>query len=244
MSQQLNATAFPQFNLRDDEADAGEQYSNKEEEAGEAPFAYDPHCVGADAAAATRRRRKRQQRLMFKAIDDSNLGEVQPDEANIQQVLYILGRACFLSSASINRSPYEEAALNSGVCTLQPEQWKALFKTIKERINEMDPLEITRASQGLAYAKKAMDSASKSLNTQAAHTPEVPIHPNAWLSAQDECNAAFEEIQRHVATNVHLFKGDCLSRIFYASLKGGFKENAGFIEFACSEGTQLGCINT
>ncbi|CDJ39650.1 hypothetical protein, conserved [Eimeria tenella] len=215
--------------------------SEKFEENSAARPARPAAASAADSAAAARRRKKRQKRPIFKAISDSDLVQIEPSELSSQQLLYLLGRACFLeSSASSERCGTAESAAGPAVA---PAQWQAIFRSIRRRISEMDVLEITRACQGLAYAKKLLDRAATAARSQTPDAADAATAAAAaaaarrtqWQPALDECCAAFEEVQRQVAKQVHQLQGDCLSRVFYASLKGGFRENGGFVEFVCDE---------
>lgn len=191
--------------------------------------------AAAAAIATDRRRAKRKRSALFAAIPDTELGSVIPDDLSTQQLLYALGRACCLAMATRN-NPWHPGNGTSAVVPIPYEQWNALFKSLRRRIHELNPLEITRACQALAYAKKMMDSMSLGIGSDFKHAVETASQCAGWRLAQAECCATFAEMQRHVATHVHQLRGDCLSRVFYASLKGGFPENAGFIEFACAEG--------
>ncbi|XP_026192179.1 uncharacterized protein LOC34619377 [Cyclospora cayetanensis] len=184
--------------------------------------------------AETTRKDKRRRKTLFQSMEDAELAVVTPDDLSTQQLLYVLGRACILASAPMNHLAGNE---DSDVRILPPEQWRALFRSLRRRILELDPMEITRACQGLAYANRIIDAVSRRHATGCAFASEREAvgEGSGWWVAKAECGAAFAELQRHVATHIHLLHGDCLSRVIYATLKGGFHESVGFVEFVCSE---------
>lgn len=188
-----------------------------------------------DAVLITNRsRRKRNRDRLFEHMPDSALAKITPDDLDVQQLLYALGRTYFLTtSAKCEAGCHAEEA--SPAVSIPPEQWRALVKSLRGRIHELGPLEITRACQSLAYVKKFFDSQLVKNDFDPKEDSEATSNRHNWMSAQAECCAAFEEMQVHIATHVHLLHGDCLSRVFYASLKGGFPEKAGFTEFICAE---------
>ncbi|KAL8428031.1 hypothetical protein Efla_006937 [Eimeria flavescens] len=187
----------------------------------------------------TRRRRKQPSpNGLFEALPDTELARVNPDDLSIQQLLYVLGRASVLANSTRSSCGSDK---QPGLCgfPLSADKWLALFRSLRRRIHELEPLEITRACQALAYAKNLMTRAPSLYpnvtNGTVAHRSDRSV-------AEAECCAAFEDMQRVVATHVHRLHGDCLTRIFYASIKGDFPENAGFIEFACAEESLELCI--
>lgn len=179
-----------------------------------------------------RGRRQRMKDGLFDAIADSDLANLVPDNLSIQQLLYVLGRACTLANPR-----HEDSTSTRSL--LPPGQWQAFFNSLRRRAHELGPIEITRAFQTLAYSKNVMHSGSQGVG----RTAESASLAEEWRLAGGERSLAFEELQRHIAEHVHLLQGDCLSRVVYASLKGGFPENTGFIEFVCEEGEKRTMIS-
>ncbi|KAL8272168.1 hypothetical protein Esti_003896 [Eimeria stiedai] len=178
------------------------------------------------STSPTARRKRRIRVDAFEALPDEQFANLIPDELSIQQLLYVLGRASVLANPTKNGWIFTEPSAVDHLL-LPPDKWAALFETLHSRIDQLEPLEITRACQALAYSMQAIN--------RAASDSDAASSSGCWKAAQTACSEAFEKLQRATATRIHELHGDCLSRVFYASLKGGFPENAGFVEFACAE---------
>lgn len=190
------------------------------------------------ASKEVRRRLPHSQNQLFEAIPDDELGKLKPDKLTAQQLLYALGRGCMLSDSKrrgkMGRRARKGQNHNTGEIAptsgtpLAPRQWQLMFLNLQKRISDLTPIELSRACQTLAYVYLGILKQS-GVATKAPGRDE-------WLATMEECNLTFSYLQRHIAMHANEFQGDCLSRIFYATIKGGFSDANGFVEFLCTEG--------